>query len=270
MAIGDLPSLTLDLSESRVKHRVGAKIPAIQPTITRSCILRDPDGAPAGLFLKELPEELSQVLAVANRELRSSRVPKTKMNRTTTVKDANGRMTSPTVLSQWSTILGSCAPKPHLGLSYARRSTVHGQPSANLFVKAMVKAGRLSMRLAEYHIPQVYRRHVEVVRESCPAKWLFADYFTSTISNCNSSAPIHRDNGNVRGAINVILVKRRNSRGGDLHVPEYGATFDQTDSSMLVYPAWRNYHAVTPIEATHRGGYRNSFIWYALKAFGNL
>jgi len=39
--------------------------------------------------------------------------------------------------------------------------------------------------------------------------------------------------------------------------------------SMLVYPAWRNLHGVTPITPTHDGGYRNSLIFYPLKAFFN-
>jgi len=39
---------------------------------------------------------------------------------------------------------------------------------------------------------------------------------------------------------------------------------------MLVYPAWRNVHGVTPITATHDGGYRNSLVFYPLKAFLNV
>ena len=123
------------------------------------------------------------------------------------------------------------------------------------------------MALVNRYIPTVYSQHMEALEQSCTLKWRFADYFTSTISNCNISAPVHRDNANIKGAVNVIIVKRRNSRGGGLHVPDYGATFEQPDNSLLVYPAWRNKHGVTPIIPTHRGGYRNSHIWYALKAF---
>jgi hypothetical protein len=39
---------------------------------------------------------------------------------------------------------------------------------------------------------------------------------------------------------------------------------------MLVYPAWRNVHGVTPIVQTATGGYRNSFIFYPLKAFKGI
>jgi len=39
---------------------------------------------------------------------------------------------------------------------------------------------------------------------------------------------------------------------------------------MLVYPDWKNVHGVTPIEPTFEGGYRNSLIFYPLKAFKNF
>ena len=70
--------------------------------------------------------------------------------------------------------------------------------------------------------------------------------------------------------MNIIITKRRNSKGGNLHVPDYGATFEQTDNSMLVYPAWRNMHGVTPIIPTYQKGYRNSHVWYVLDSFANL
>ena len=65
-------------------------------------------------------------------------------------------------------------------------------------------------------------------------------------------------------------VQRLNSKGGDLHIPDYNATIGQIDNSILVYPAWRNMHGVTPIIPTFEGGYRNSLIFYPLKAFKGL
>ncbi len=103
-----------------------------------------------------------------------------------------------------------------------------------------------------------------------PKKWRFANLFTSSISNFNISAQFHRDGGNIVGAVNVIICKKHNSKGGDLHIPDYGATVGQQDNSILVYPAWRNVHGVTPIIPTHEGGYRNSLVFYPLKAFVGL
>jgi hypothetical protein len=70
--------------------------------------------------------------------------------------------------------------------------------------------------------------------------------------------------------VNVIICKKHNSKGGDLHVPDYNATIGQQDNSILVYPAWRNVHGVTPIIPIHKDGYRNSLIFYPLKAFKGL
>ena len=78
------------------------------------------------------------------------------------------------------------------------------------------------------------------------------------------------DNANAKGAVNLIITKRQNSTGGNLYVPDYNATFEQANNSLLVYPAWRNMHGVTPIIPTHPGGYRNSHVWYALDSFANL
>jgi hypothetical protein len=66
---------------------------------------------------------------------------------------------------------------------------------------------------------------------------------------------------------NVIICKKHNSKGGDLHIPDYNATIGQQDNSILVYPAWKNLHGVTPIIPIFENGYRNSLIFYPLKAF---
>ena len=100
--------------------------------------------------------------------------------------------------------------------------------------------------------------------------WKFGNMFTSSISNFNISAPFHRDTGNLEGTVNIILTKRNNANGGCLNVPDYNATFEQADNSMLVYPAWRNVHGVTPIKPIAENGYRNSLIFYPLKAFKGI
>ena len=106
--------------------------------------------------------------------------------------------------------------------------------------------------------------------EQVSDKWKFGNLWTSSISNYNISAPFHRDTANIVGACNVIITKRLNCQGGNLHVPDYNATMDSANNSILVYPAWKNIHGVTPIMPTHEGGYRNSLIFYPLKAFIGL
>jgi hypothetical protein len=117
--------------------------------------------------------------------------------------------------------------------------------------------------------PEQYNKQMELFND-VSSDWKFGNMFTSSISNYNISAPFHRDTGNIVGSVNVIICKKHNSKGGDLHIPDYNATIGQKDNSILVYPAWRNVHAVTPITATHEGGYRNSLVFYPLKAFKGI
>ena len=112
----------------------------------------------------------------------------------------------------------------------------------------------------------MYKAQTKAMKQ-IPDVWKFGELFTSSISNYNISAPIHIDKANLVPSYNCIYTTRQNSKGGCLYVPEYDAVFEQPNNSLLVYPAWRNKHGVTEIVPTHDGGYRNSLVFYALKAF---
>jgi len=257
-----LNSLTLNPIKRTLS--IGDEVGNIEPNISNDCILVDPDGSHVGLFIKKLPADLQNLVNIADTEILTKRVPKSEMRRSSGLHNEEGEV------KQYSTILGSCPPKPHMRRPYATRSSVHAVKSAETFAKAMNAAGQKAFQLVEKYIPSVADFHKERIEERVPKKWRFAKYFTSTISNCNISAPVHQDHANVKGGVNIIITKRRNSKGGNLHVPDYGATFEQTDNSMLVYPAWRNMHGVTPIIPTYQKGYRNSHVWYVLDSFANL
>lgn len=268
MTINTLPTVTLKPIQHTTK--IGDVVHERQPTIKESCILVDPDGSQVGLFLRELPKELQNLVNIADAEVRSDRVPKTMMDRKRPLPPGPDGKRRYLVVSQYSAILGSVPPKPHMRRPYPSRSSVHAKPSAATFVRAMLKAGNLSMGLVAHYTPNVYAKHLSVIEKRVPKEWRFASHFSSTISNCNIAAPIHQDNANAKGAVNLIITKRQNSTGGNLYVPDYNATFEQANNSLLVYPAWRNMHGVTPIIPTHPGGYRNSHVWYALDSFANL
>jgi len=254
----------ITLSPIKRTLSIGDEVGNIEPNISDDCILVDPDGSHVGLFIKKLPADLQNLVNIADTEILTKRVPKSEMRRSSGLHNEEGEV------KQYSTILGSCPPKPHMRRPYATRSSVHAVKSAETFAKAMNAAGQKAFQLVEKYIPSVADFHKERIEERVPKKWRFAKYFTSTISNCNISAPVHQDHANVKGGVNIIITKRRNSKGGNLHVPDYGATFEQTDNSMLVYPAWRNMHGVTPIIPTYQKGYRNSHVWYVLDSFANL
>lgn len=245
---------TIELTQIEHDISVGDICGDIEPTITDDCIFVQ-DGKPIGFFIKQMPDKACKLANLANHELRSENVPKTAMVRASGVE-------------QFSCIIGGVPPKPHMRRPYPSISSVHQKKSAHNFIKAMILLARESEKLIQEHLPEQYARQKEIF-DGIDDKWKVGSMFTSSISNYNISAPFHRDTANIKETVNVIITKRKNSTGGNLCVPDYNATIDQCDNSMLVYPAWRNVHGVTPIVPAHEGGYRNSLVFYPLQAFIN-
>jgi hypothetical protein len=257
----------IDLNQVQHNRKIGDACEYIEPNVTEDCMFYS-DGEPIGFYITKMPEKMCKLADLANAELRSNNVPKTTMDRKKPLGEINGKREY-LVVSQYSTILGSCPPKPHMKRPYASISSVHQVKSAQTFIKAMLMLAKESEQVIKELLPKQYEQQIELFKQ-IPDKWKFGNLFTSSISNYNIPAPFHRDTGNVVGAVNVIICKKLNAKGGDLHVPDYNATIGQQDNSMLVYPAWRNVHGVTPIIPTHDGGYRNSLVFYPLKAFVGL
>lgn len=256
----------IDLKKLEHDTKVGNVCGDIEPNITEDCLLYE-DGELLGFYIRDIRKysmPLYNSLGIANNEFRSKRVPKAMMTRSSAL---NARRDGGEGVEQFSTILGSIPPKPHMRRAYPTRSSVHDVKSANMFVKAMIMTCKHSENLIKLLAPSIYQKQREIISEYVPLKWRFGELFTSSISNYNISAPFHIDSANLKGCVNVILTKRNNSSGGNTSVPDYGATFYSDDNSMLVYPAWRNIHGVTPIKAHTEDGYRNSLVFYPLKAF---
>lgn len=257
----------IDLIQVEHNRKIGEACEYIEPNITEDCIFYA-DGEPIGFYLTKMPEKMCKLADLADAELRSKNVPKTTMDRKKPLGEVNGKREY-LVVSQYSTILGSCPPKPHMKRPYASISSVHQIKTAQTFIKAMLMLAKESEQVIKELLPKQYEQQIKLF-EDVLDKWKFGNLFTSSISNYNISAPFHRDTGNIVGAVNVIICKQKNAKGGDLHIPDYNATIGQFDNSILVYPAWRNIHGVTPIIPTHEGGYRNSLVFYPLKAFVGL
>lgn len=248
----------------KVEHqfKIGDKCPYIEPNVTESAVFYEGD-KPIGFYLTKMPQKMCVLANIANTELRSKNVPKTEMNRGT---EKQAKAKGQQWISQYSTILGAVPPKPHMKRNYATLSSVHLVKSAQTFVKAMLALAKESENLIKELIPEQYERQLQLLQQ-VPEKWRFGNLFTSSISNYNISVPFHRDTANILDTVNVIICKKMNSKGGDLHIPDYGVTIGQQDNSILAYPVWRNVHGVTPIIPTHPNGYRNSLVFYPLKAF---
>lgn len=254
----------------KVEHniKIGDICPYIEPNVTEDSIFIE-NGEAIGFYISKMPEKMCKLATIANAEFNSDNVPKAEMSRGPqgSKKDKLERAKQGiNLVTQYSTILGSVAPKPHMRRPYPSMSSVHNVASAKTFVKAMVMLALESENLIKEILPKQYEIQSELFK-SVPKQWRFGNLFTSSISNYNISAPFHRDAGNIIGAVNVIICKKHNAKGGDLHIPDYDATIGQKDNSILVYPAWKNLHGVTPIEPTFQNGYRNSLVFYPLKAF---
>lgn len=258
----------VELKQIEHSVKVGDVCGTINPNVTEDSIFYF-EGEPIGFYIADLSKnytKAAQLADIADKELRSKRVPKSVMKRSSGFGEGN----SDKEVLQYSTIIGSCPPKPHMRRPYASVSSVHNVKTAQTFIKAMLLLCLESEKIIKKIIPSLYDSQKKIISENINKKWRFGNLFTSSISNYNIPAPFHRDAGNLVGCANVIIAKRKNSTGGHTTVPDYGATVNSADNSMLVYPAWRNVHGVTPIIPTFEDGYRNTLVFYPLKAFKGI
>lgn len=251
---------SIDLVMQPHNVKIGDTTPDLQPNVTEDTLFVS-DGEVIGFYLKSVPDKLKTFVEIANAELLSDRVPKSEMRRSSGLRNAEAEV------RQYSTIIGSCAPKPHMKRAYPMISSVHNVKSAQTFIKAMLLACKESEEVIREIAPTVFEKQEKIINEKVPPKWRFGRLFTSSISNFNIAANYHRDAANLEGCVNVIIAKRSHAKGGNTTIPDYSATVDSADNSMLVYPAWRNVHGVTPIVPLREGGYRNTLVFYPLKAF---
>lgn len=252
---------TLELKQVSHGLKIGQKPKQLEPNVYEDTLFVL-NGEPVGFYIANVKGDLKNFLGIANKEFVSERVPKVVMRRSSGVTGKNL-----IEVEQYSTILGGIPSKPHFKREYKTMSSVHAHKTAKLFVKAMLKACHESEKLIESVCPAIHARQKKIIEEGVPEKWRFGNLFTSSISNSNASAPMHIDRANIKETVNVIMNKRRNARGGNLHVPDFGLTLDSKDNSIIVYPAWRNLHGVTEIIARGQDAYRNSLIFYPIKDF---
>ena len=261
----------LKLTKQQHDIKIGKRCEFMPPTVTESCLL-ELDGKIIGFYLTELPDKLKQYITIANKEFLSPNVPKSLLERADVYKmqqkygisrkEAKARNTV-----QMSTILGAVLAKAHLRRPYNSVSSVHTNPKAKTFIKAMLLSCLESEKLIKKYMPEQYKQQKKIIEENTLSKYRFGNLFTSSISNFNIAAPFHQDRGNLKNTVNAILTKRKDTEGGALCVPDFGHTFEQCNNSILVYPAWYNIHGVTKIIQHNKDGYRNSLIFYPLAGF---
>lgn len=268
-----MQTLNLQLKQHEVK--IGQECPYIEPNITEDTLFLF-ENKPVGFYIKKLDGKIAKLLGLANQEFLSDRVPKSKLGRTSNIKRSMKTEWTGGLdpwdgvagVIQQSTIIGSIPPKPLVKRTYPTMSSVHQVKTAQNFIKAMLLVEKEGELILKEIMPEQYELQKKIL-EKTPKKWRFGSLFTSSISNFNINANYHKDTGNLVDTVNFIFTKRQNSTGGCLNVPDFGITVEQADNSLLVYPAWQNIHGVTPIIQTGKNGYRNSLVFYPLKAFQN-
>jgi len=252
----------VELVNYQHSFKVGDKAPTLIANITEDTLFLE-DGKPVGFYLSSIPEQMEKIANFADMEFNTKNVPKTVMVRG--IKYIDGVRTEG--VNQKSAILGAIPPKPHMRRPYPTNSSVHNSKTAVKFIKAMRLLAHHSEQLIKQYMPEVYEEQKMLIETKVPKSFRFSNLFTSSISNYNISADFHRDTGNLKQCVNAIIFKKANANGGNLVVPEHELVVDGKNNSMLVYPAWKSLHAVTPIEPTKKDGYRNSLIFYPLAAF---
>ena len=251
---------TLELKTVEHNCKMGQICADLEPNVTEDTLFVE-DGKPIGFYLKKTPEKLFKLLQIANVELNSPNVPKVVMDRGTRKMTLSKGLQH---VQQYSASLGACVPRAHMRRDYGRTSQLHSVDTARTYIKAMLMACKEGEKILKELMPEQYEFQKKLIEENVPEKYRLTDLFSSSISNFNVAAAYHQDRGNLKGAVNFIFSKKENARGGHLHVPEYDAVIDNKDGSMLVYPAYKNMHGVTPIIPLAENGYRNSLVFYAI------
>ena len=141
----------IDLVQLQHETQIGDVCGHIEPNITEDCIFYA-DGEPIGFYIKDISkysEKASKLADLANKELRSKNVPKSVMKR------SSGFANPENEVLQYSTILGSVPPKPHMRRPYPTISSVHGVKTASTFVKAMLMLCKESEELIKQITPKI-------------------------------------------------------------------------------------------------------------------
>jgi len=141
--------INLDINKIEHDRKVGRACESIEPNIKEDCIFIE-NGEAIGFYMREVPHKLKQFVAIANKELRSKGVPKSTMKRSSGL---TGNKEDEVL--QYSTIIGSVPPKPHMRRPYPTMSSVHNVKGAETFIRAMILACKESEKLIQEITPKI-------------------------------------------------------------------------------------------------------------------
>lgn len=103
-----------------------------------------------------------------------------------------------------------------------------------------------------------------LVHSAIRQEWIAGGWWTSGVLNDTAPLPYHRDANNLEPVWSAMVIVRRGTRGGHLHLPEYDVTLQCRDGDVVWFPGWDLAHGVTPIDRPP-GSYRYSLVFYAVQ-----
>lgn len=250
----------INLKEIKHNYKSNDVVQDLEPTINDEAVFME-DGKISGIYLKlDKYPEITNLVKIANKELMSDRVKKIKMQRRCTLPDGTDYR-----MIQYSTSIGyRPIDRPKRQVTITLNAT-HNYDSSQLYIRTVRRLGDLCVEIIKDKYPDLYNIHISAIENKINEKYKLNKYFTNSIANFNCNANIHRDGNNIKGALNFIIYIKENASGGHLFVPDYNTVIQAKNNYLLVYPAWKNMHGVTPIKIHKSGGYRNSIIFYSIK-----
>ncbi len=162
-----------------------------------------------------------------------------------------------------SKVFGMSPRKLFLQRESCRPSALaHEEPEIHAELEATAS---VLARWTEANLPEIDAADREVLDEVLD-EWRIGEdtIWTSGVVNLTSQLPYHRDGSNFH-SWSAMPVVRRGTRGGYLHVPEYGATIACRDGWVVYFAGWKYVHGVTPIRKISADGYRISIVLYSLR-----
>jgi len=126
----------VELNKIEHNYKVSQDTPELEPNIKEDCLFMDNDEV-VGFYIKDMSKyshAANHLADIADKELRSDKVPKSILRRASDVKASREGETG---VTQYSVIIGSVPPKTFMRRPYRSRSSVHNVPSAEVFIKYM-------------------------------------------------------------------------------------------------------------------------------------
>lgn len=134
--------------------------------------------------------------------------------------------------------------------------------------KVLCEMGRLLNRIYEEFAPDTAAAHSEALKAVLPEWMIPGTRFTSGIVNNSNTLPYHYDSGNHENVFSCMVVFRKLCDGGNLHLPEFNASFLIEDHSFFLFDGQALLHGVTPMKLLNKNGYRYSVVYYSRRGMG--